>query len=339
MSTGPRPIVIVGLPRSGTTWSFQALWHAMGMRRIAEPDNEDKNPAAIHGKHGLGRYPSLVPGDRSPAYHRLWEWILTGGYETRRSRTARRIMAPGADDRIFDGRLDPVTWLAATVARDPRPGRGPAKGVPTQPVPAGQPVLPPEDLRVITKSIHAQLAITWLSAEFDIDVLVLLRHPANVLASWMKVNLKDARNTTLETRPEIRSRFVEPWGVPLPGPDPVERMCWRIGLLVAALEEAVASNPQWRVASHEALCLDPFSEFRTLYDQLGLEWSPATEEYLRSHDRRGEGFQVTRVASELPDAWQRRLDDDHLATLRRVLAWFPITQWTDQDFERTPSSG
>jgi hypothetical protein len=45
------------------------------------------------------------------------------------------------------------------------------------------------------------------------------------------------------------------------------------------------------------------------------------------------------VASELSDVWQHRLDDDQLATLRRVLAWFPITSWTDRDFERGPDAG
>ena len=41
-----------------------------------------------------------------------------------------------------------------------------------------------------------------------------------------------------------------------------------------------------------------------------------------------------RVAAGLSRAWQTKLDDDQLATLRRVLAWFPITTWSDADFER-----
>ena len=69
---------------------------------------------------------------------------------------------------------------------------------------------------------------------------------ANVLASWMEVNLKDSRYSTLQNRPEVRARYVEPWGVPLPGPEPVEQMSWMIGLLLAAIEDAAV--PQSRLA-------------------------------------------------------------------------------------------
>ena len=60
-----------------------------------------------------------------------------------------------------------------------------------------------------------------------------------------------------------------------------------------------------------------------------------TEDYLVENDTPGDGFATRRVASELSDSWQRRLDDDQLATLRRVLGWFPITTWADADFERS----
>ncbi len=162
----------------------------------------------------------------------------------------------------------------------------------------------------MAKSIHAQLAIDWIASQFDVDVLLLLRHPANVLASWMEINLKDSRYSTLENRPDIRARYVEPWGVPLPGPDPVERMSWMIGLLLAAIEEASTRHPDWHVRTHEQLCADPAGEFRRLSADLGLVWGESAEEFLVRHNTPGSGFAVKRVASELPDSWQRRLDDD-----------------------------
>jgi hypothetical protein len=318
MTDAGRPIIIIGLPRSGTTWTMRVLGAAAGTMVISEPDNEDKCPPAIHGKHKVGRYPVLVPGDVAPAYHKLWEWVLRGGQENRRSLLARHMLGPGRSNRLHEGRPDPVTWLAGTVARNPRPAPSPVQG-----------------LRIVAKSIHAQLDAEWLANEFDIDVLLLLRHPANVLASWMEVNLKDARNSTLEIHPEVRTRYLEPWGVPLPGPDPIERMSWRIGLLIAAVEDARSRHPEWHFRIHEQLCTDPTGEFRRLYGELDLPWGEAAQEFLDDHNTPGSGFVVKRVASELSDSWQRRLDTDQVATLRRVLAWFPITTWTDRDFTPT----
>ena len=313
---GSSPVVIAGLPRSGTTWTLRVLGTSPGTRKVLEPDNEDKFPAAIHAKHTLGRYPCLVPGQRARAYRGLWAWILAGGREDWRSNQARRILGPRYETRIFEGRLDLTTWSAATLARNPR---------------AGTPVAE----RVVAKSIHAQLSLEWIDHQFDITPLVLLRHPANVLASWMEVGLKDGRNSTLESRPEVRTRYVDRWGVPLPGDDPVERMSWRIGLLIAALEEAVARNPHWQMRTHEQLCTDSVATFRTLFDDLGLEWGDTTEQYLVDNDTPGEGYATRRVAADVIDSWQRRLDDAELATLRRVLATFPITTWSDADLERT----
>ncbi len=263
--------------------------------------------------------PSSDRESAAPDYRRLWEWILAGAHEERRSRLARHLLGPGAVDRIHDGRLDPVTWLAATLARDPR----------AAPLPAaiGRP-------RIVAKSIHAQLATEWLATEFDVEVLVLLRHPANVLASWLELNLKDARNSTLESRPDIRARYLEPWGIRPPGSDPVERMSWRIGLLIAALEEARSRHPEWHVRTHEQLCTDPPAEFHQLEDELSLEWGEQSEAFLEGHNAPGTGFVVKRVAAELPDSWQSRLDDAQVATLRRTLDQFPITTYTDEDYTR-----
>src|SRR5581483_4630914 len=304
MTAGPRPVVIVGLPRSGTTWTLQALGTSPGVRRTFEPDNEEWHPAAIHGKHRLGRYPTLAPGEHDRAYHRLWEWILSGGYEGPRAKLALFLLEPGRRERNFEGKTDALTWLAGTVARDPKPSAPRRRAAGTG--------------RVVAKSIHAQLALEWLSSTFDVEVLVLLRHPANVLASWLGMNLKDSRNATLETSARVHSRFVRRWGVPLPGPGRLEQMCWRIGLLTAALDEVLARHPEWHCRVHEELCTDPPRQFRSLFDELGLDWTPATAEYLDRHDQPGSGFTVERRASELPDAWQRRLDDDQLRTLRRV---------------------
>ena len=318
--TRPPPVVIAGLPRSGTTWTMRALGTCPGTRTVFEPDNENILPAAIHGKQELGRYPCLAPGQDPGAYGGLWAWILNGAHEDARARLARRILGPGKAERTFDTAPDLVTRLGAALARDPRAGA-------------------PCPDRVVVKSIHAALSIEWIDATFDVTPLVLLRHPGNVLASWMEIGHKDGRNATLDSRPDIRARYVDRWGVPLPGPDPVEQMSWRICLLTAALEEAVAAHPGWHLRTHEQLCTDPVATFRALVGDLGLTWSDATEAFLIENDTPGEGYATKRVAADVVDSWRSRLDDAQLATLTRVLGWFPVTTWSAADLARDRPAG
>jgi hypothetical protein len=223
-------------------------------------------------------------------------------------------------NRIHDGSFHPVTRLAGVVA-----------GRPT--APTGTP--PATDRgRVVAKSIHAQLSIEWLADAFDVDVVLLLRHPANVLASWLELNLKDGRNETLEHSTAVRTRYLDPWGIGPPGPDPIEQMSWRICLLAAAIEDVSNRHPEWPVRRHEQLCVNPVHEFEQLYGDLRLDWAPSSEEFLRAHNAPGSGFVIDRIASELSDSWKTRLDDRHLDTLRRVVGTFPITTWSDRDFDR-----
>lgn len=313
-----RPILVVGVPRSGTTWTHEVLACGAGVASISEPDNENWHSAARHAKNRLGRFPVLSPGENDERYRRFWDWVLSGARPSRRDRVAHRILGQRAYKRLYGGSFDPVPWLGWSLASDPQPAEQPPG-------------------RVLVKSVHVELAIDWLASVFDVDVLFVSRHPADVLASWIDVDLKEgegAAKVPFESRKEVRSRDAIPWGVPPPGPARIERMCWRIGLLQAALEDSAGRHPQWHRRTHEVLCSDPDREFRQLYEELGLTWTDRTDAYLNAQNTPGTGYQLKRVASELPGAWRQRLNDRQLEVLRKTLASFPIADWTDTDFER-----
>jgi hypothetical protein len=56
------PVLVVGVPRSGTTWTARVLGAALGTRLVMEPDNEKISAPAILPKRRLGRFPVLASG-------------------------------------------------------------------------------------------------------------------------------------------------------------------------------------------------------------------------------------------------------------------------------------
>src|ERR1700722_13863380 len=82
-STPPasRPLLLVGAPRSGTTWTMRVLEAARSLAPLMEPDNESRSAPAIWGKRRAGRFPVLSPGDSDAEYRWLWSWILDGAPE------------------------------------------------------------------------------------------------------------------------------------------------------------------------------------------------------------------------------------------------------------------
>ncbi len=309
-----RPLVIAGLPRSGSTWTKEVVECDPSLHPIMEPDSERHRASAIWAKQHTGRFPVLAPGDRSDRYRRLWSWIFDGAPEGPRLKLAAKLLrgvGSPQENSFLTGQGSIEMSMAGFLGRDPR----------------GSPATDGDHRRLLVKTVHAPLSISWLAAEFDIDVVVVLRHPGSVLASWLALDFVD-QYVAFEDKPGVR-QLASHWNVPLPGPDQLERTIWRIGLLTSALEQAVASHPTWVVRTHEELCVDPVTEFRRLYADLGLTWNDRAEAHLAANDRAGKGFRTQRLASELPDNWKQRLTVEQIREMRRVLGQFPLRRWDD----------
>ncbi len=322
----PKPVLVLGLPRSGTTWTAQILAQAPGTRGVMEPDNEKTSAVAVGAKRGLGRFPVLLPGMAAEDYRRMWSWAFAGAPNHLGLRIGDRLLRSSSEvqrEASASGSIPARLRLAGRSAgwglgrsrtRD-RAGTREAEG---------------SAPRVIVKSVHAPLAAEWVADNFDVDVLVVLRHPANVLASWLELHLPD-RDRGLDRRDVVQERYVKRWDLPPPGAAALDRAVWQLGLLTAALEEEATRHPHWLVRVHEELCRDPAEEFRRLYQDLGLAWSSRTEDELAAGDRPGEGFALQRRSSDAADAWRSRLGADELASLRRVLRAFPLQHWSADD--------
>jgi hypothetical protein len=282
-----------------------------------EPDNEVRSAPAIWAKRRSGRYPVLRPGDRDDRLASLWSWVMDGAPQDARLRATDlmlRAVRPPENRRYYRGGFAPLMRLAGMVGA--RPDHRTADVAPGG--------------RVFVKTVYMPLALEWLTSRFDADVLVLFRHPGNVLASWISLDLND-RYVRLDQEPTIR-RLVAAGELPPPGPDPFERLVWQVGVLDLALERSLERQPTWVRRTHEELCVEPVARFRSLYEELGLEWNPRAEDYLISNDRPGEGFPTQRVSADQADGWKHRLDATQIDTMRRVLAQFPLTTWDPDEF-------
>ncbi|HEV7865351.1 MAG TPA: hypothetical protein VGR20_21825, partial [Acidimicrobiia bacterium] len=147
-------ILVIGPPRSGTTWIEQVLSRASGARVVHEPDNETCNPFALRAKTSLGRFPVLAPDATVPsAYFDLWSRAFEGASRgaTARWLTAKALLRTAEADleaafdqrhHRFSTRLRLVSALASL-----------------PPVPLAERVGDPP---VLVKSVHASLAAEWI---------------------------------------------------------------------------------------------------------------------------------------------------------------------------------
>lgn len=310
MVVGPRPLLIAGAPRSGSSWIGRTIAQADGVTYVHEPDNEKRDPFAMRAKARLGRFPVLAPGDAARAYEALWRGAFSGGQHStaRRHRFALaqygKLTRELLEEAVSGGRWTPRLRVAA------------AAGLPrTAPAAPG---------RIVVKSVHAPLALPWLRDRFDPEVVVVLRHPLNVLASVLDLGMAD-RDRRLDRSERVLREYAARWDVapPAPGATPLQRAAWQVGLFHSALAE----HRDAAVVVHEDVCADPTARLRSLFDALSIPWSDAVEAHLREWDRPGAGFKPRRVAADQPERWRKTFDDDAVAEVRAVLDPFPLPGW------------
>lgn len=310
------PVLVVGMPRSGTTWVARAIARSAGMPYLHEPDNEKLDPLAMWAKRKIPRFPWLHPDRECKRYRHLWDRAFASAEpDGRRARWSasffQRASRTDLERAVATRQLS--FWLRAAVVLQPAPVTDDSSGPPP-----------------VVKSVHSAFALRWIAARYPFRAIVVVRHPLNVLASWRRLELPDATRP-LEEDVEIQ-RFAQSFEVALPPPDASDgsRQAWRFGVLALALERAGGQRGGWTTVRHEELCMRPETAFAQLSEDTGVKWTPAGTNFLRQSDRPGEGFATERRTADVPGRWRHALPDHEVREILNTVQQFPIDPWNYQ---------
>jgi hypothetical protein len=315
-------VLVVGLPRSGTTWVGRAIGHAPETRAVGEPDNEDNFAFAIKAKRLLGRFPYLEPGASAPAaYEQLWEYAFAGGSRPQGARgMTSKALHWAAKSHTSVHRSE--SW---NVAR--RLALRASVGLAT-------PGKPSRSKHVVVKSVFVPLALGWVCERWKPRLVVVTRSALNTVGSWRTLGwprpllghplLADRAGS----EHKVFERLLGGRRIPsAPTPeDDLRRLTWELCALHLVILATQARCQDSLVVQHESLCLNPLEQFRALLAELGLEWGEEVGEYLRSSNQQGEGtYDTRRIAADEADRWARRLSESESDTIRGVVESFGIS--------------
>lgn len=313
-------ILVVGVPRSGTTWVGRVLAATDETTYLGEPDNPLGSPFALRTSRRLrlGHFPLLSPDSEVLVYERLWTHAFglasAGKVDRLRRAAAHRLL-----------RRVPPERVRAALRGDP-PGL-PLRTAELLAAPEGPEAL---DGNLVVKSVNAPLSAEWIARRFRSRVAVVLRNPLSILSSWAQLEWLGRPGDDMldhvapSTRDELARRL------PIPRPPPagsvIERSAWMIGALTCALQDAAARNPAWALVTHEELWEAPGTRYPALASTLGLEWDAAADLALEEMNRPGQRGEPFRVASQLVDVWRSRLSAEQVEEARSVLDRFSLDE-------------
>ena len=195
--------------------------------------------------------------------------------------------------------------------------------------------------RLIIKDPIAALSSDWLARKFDLEVVVLVRHPAAFAASLKRLNWRHPFEHFLKQE-MLMERYLDPYRAEITSrPENIAEQAaiiWKCiyGVLFTYLD----NNANWLVRKHEDLSSNPVAELSNLCKTLGLEWTKTVEDQVVKYTQSGnpvtapEGtvHQIRRDSAAIVSRWKETLTKEEIAGVYRIS--LPVSErlYTDEDW-------
>jgi hypothetical protein len=291
MSAVPRPILLTGMPRSGTTWVARILTASGEVGHVNEPFNLAVSPGTLRvpAEHWYA-YVTAQNEDRYlPALTRVLDFEYPLVRELRRCRSRTDV-------------LHTLKWW-----RDFVRSRG---------------------RRPLVKEPHAVFSAGWFAERLRSDVVVMVREPLAVVSSWKRLEWS-FDFTNLLDQPALMRDWLGPFEEEMtaalsPDRDLVDRVAllWRVIYSVVADERF----PAVRRVRHEDLSRDPVHGYAELYEALDLTFTDTVAKAVEASSSSENPAETTvehphetQIDSRANlQNWRHRLSEDEIARIRAV---------------------
>lgn len=272
------PILVLGAPRSGTSWLAEMLAQAPGMLHYDEPCN-----ANINRRDGQREHWTAYARDRlvDPYFPHHLDPCFAGGFH----RSAK----------WASGR-----WRSRVT------GRG----------------------RVIVKEVAAVMLAGWLSRRYRPHIVFIHRHPVAVAHSELRRNgVAGFSGQWLLKNAQLSEDHLRPFEGVLQERRPplaVAALTWAVRNYVALRE--LDGYQRLVVVCYETLAAEPEREFRALYRELGLEWTPAVAAAVEASSTEVEpgDYSTKRISTEMVDRWKCLVTQEQADAVRDAVAPFGL---------------
>jgi hypothetical protein len=196
--------------------------------------------------------------------------------------------------------------------------------------------------RLLLKDPFAVFSLDWFAERLECQIVVTVRHPAGFASSLKRLNWSfDFRD--LLNQPLLMRDALEPYREEMQSirPDDVVGQAALLWVLIYHnVHAARQRNPALRVVRHEDLSRDPVTGFRTLYAEMGLDFTPRVERAILNSSSSENPVELSREKVHSVnldsranlDNWKRRLSSGEIARIRQATEavaqlYYPDVEW------------
>ncbi|HJT82351.1 MAG TPA: sulfotransferase [Chthoniobacterales bacterium] len=305
-----QPILVTGSHRSGTTWVGRMIALAPNVHYIHEPFNLNHDRGICGAKFDY--WFTYVSRENEQPYYRHLQRMINLRYSPvqrfRQTGTLRDWSSVGRE------------WIHHARLRLRHP-------------------------RILVKGPIAFFSADWMASSFDMEVLVMIRHPA-AFASSLKIADWQFAFEDWVKQPLLLEELLTPFAAEIeqqarhPG-DIIDQAALLWKCMHHVILGYKAAHPEWLFIRHEDLSLDPVNGFRRIYTNLRLDFNDAVRDNIEQHsassnpvgsvERRHEVKLNSRANLE---TWKERLSEEETLRIRRQVEEVSCFLYPTESWER-----
>ena len=285
-----KPILVTGSPRSGTSWVGRIIEHAPFVRYIHEPFNIDTHPCSCGVKF------------------KYWFYYLSSRNLHDYQDHLKHVMHP-AHTRV--GLLNLITEIVQS--RRIRP--------------LSKYLQAYRFNRVLVKDPLAVFSAETLEGIFDMDVVVLIRHPAAIVNAYKALNWTHPFSHFLN-QPELMIEHLAPFQAEVKDfvkkeYDIIDQAALLWKLIHYMIIKYQKTHPDWIFIRHEDLASTPVEGYRNLFSRLELPFSEHIRSVIKVHSFHAQLSDTTRPYSikqnstQVISKWKKHLTPGEVRRIRK----------------------
>lgn len=186
--------------------------------------------------------------------------------------------------------------------------------------------------RHLIKDPTAAFMLEWMENNYDLDVIIVGRHPAGFVSSILRLNWDFDFNIFLNQN-DLMDKYLFHYKDVIrehnkPGMNIAKAaVLWCVVYYV--LEQMSFNKPVLWI-KYEDICENPIGEFKKLFKKINLEWNSKVENKLISSTKSISTFsdnittELKRDTTKMKNIWKDRLTDEDQKTIHNVISQFDI---------------
>jgi hypothetical protein len=251
-----KPILVTGSPRSGTTWVGRMLAVSPQLYYVHEPFNPDYGPGRGICNINFTHHQTYITKENQKKYYKPIRQMLEGRYN---------IYAGIRDSKLEKKNLIHVWHKKKEFAEYRKKNMVP-----------------------LIKDPIAAMSAGWLGRQFNINTIVMIRHPAAFVASMKRLNWTFRPSKWVLNQPLLIRDYLSPFREEIKNLtdskyDIIDRtaLMWKIIYFVVLKYQQTFKD--WVYLRHEDISLDPLAHFEKLYKRFNLDFTDETQEQILIH--------------------------------------------------------